>query len=294
VIRGAAELLLPRPGTPGGKSLNYVVAWANDQGAVAPSGKPWRPPNFRQMLLSPGIAGLRYYHGTEVAKGTWEPILDKQTWERLRARFDANRQPGRPPVHLLSGLVVCGRCGYRMHAKYSRAGRQLACRTRPGAPNCGRVTIMAEPVETLVSERILDRLQGDGLAKALAVLGDGKVDAAAQELADAETARDEIEEWHRTGAIKGDAWLRMHGPAEERVTKARRALAAQTGRSVLADLPPDAEDLRSWWYDDDTTTEERRAVVAACLEKIVIAPHTARMSKFDPERVVIPKSAWKV
>jgi site-specific DNA recombinase len=294
VIRGAAELLLPRPGAPGGKSLNYVTAWANDQGAVAPNGKPWRPPNFRQMLMSPGIAGLRYYHGAEVAKGDWEPILDKATWQKLRAKFEANRQPGRPGVHLLSGLVRCGRCGQPMHTKYSRAGRQWACRTRPGQRQCGRVTILAEPVELLVSERILDRLQGDGLTRALAVLGNGKVDAAAQELADAETARDEIEAWHKTGAIKGDAFLRMHGPAEERVVKARRVLKAQTGRSVLADLPGDADDLRSWWYDPDTTVAERRSVVEACLAEIVIEPSGPRMSKFDPARVVIPKGAWKV
>lgn len=37
----------------------------------------------------------------------------------------------------------------------------------------------------------------------------------AAELDEAKAARDEIEQWHQTGAIKGDAFLRMHQPAED-------------------------------------------------------------------------------
>jgi DNA invertase Pin-like site-specific DNA recombinase len=288
IVRAAAMLLA-------GKSLNHVTAWVNDLGVRAPNGKPWRPPNLRQMLVSPGIAGLRYYHGAEVATGKWEPILDRLTWESLVARFNATKgTPGRPPTHLLSGLVRCGRCGHPMHAKYSQRGRQLACRTRPGQPNCGRIVIMAAPVELLVSERILDRLAGKRLGRAFGAFGDAKVDVAAAELQAAEVRRDEIETMFEEGVIERDEYLRMRGPARDRVERAHRALASVTGRSVLADLPSGAEALRAWWYKPARTTEERRAVIQAVLREVTIQPSGPRMSRFDPERVQIPREAWRV
>ncbi len=242
---------------------------------------------------------MRYYHGVEVATGKWTAILDRQTWQRLRAKLEANGTGGRPPVHLLSGLLRCGRCGHPMHSttlRDRRRGlpdrRQYACRGRPGSPNCGRLTISAEPVEDLVSAEVLAHLDDGGLASALASLGDGKAEVAAAELADAELARDEVEQMHTTGAIKRDAFLRMHAPAEARVEAARSALRAASGRSALADLPADPAELAAWWAD--ATVDVRREVITACLETVTITPSGPRMSRFDPARVVIPADAWRV
>jgi site-specific DNA recombinase len=291
VIRDAAEDLLR------GKSLRSVVATVNTI-TTAPNGKPWHVMNFRAMLLSPGIAGLRYYHGAEVAVGRWDPILDRVTWQQLHARLTANRangaKGGRPAEHLLSGLVRCGRCRHPMHSAHHLDRRQYACRKRPGQPNCGRMAISAEPVELLVAERVLDRLAGKPLGRAFSMVGDTAADVAAAELVDAETDRDGIEQMRASGAISDAAFLRMHGPAEARVEAAHWALARVTGRSVLADLPRGAEALRAWWDSPTRTTDERRAVIQAVLLEVVIRPSGPRMSRFDPQRVHIPKAAWKV
>jgi DNA invertase Pin-like site-specific DNA recombinase len=289
VIVWAAEKILA------GKSLRSVVADVADLGMTAPSGKPWRIPNFRQMLLSPGLAGIRTYQGAEVASGGWPAILDRTTWTKLGARLNGTpRKEGRPAVrYLLSGLVRCGRCGEAMHSTKSPRGvRQYACRKRPGAPQCGHLVIYAEPVETLVGAEVLAHLSEGGLAAAVADLGDAKADAAHAELADAERDRDELEDMKTSGAIKRDAFLRMHGPAEARVEAARRALKAVSGRSVLADLPVDAAELAAWW--NDAADDERREVVQATLDRVVIRPSGPRMSRFDAGRVVIPPDAWKV
>jgi len=178
-----------------------------------------------------------------------------------------------------------------MHSTKSPRGvRQYACRARPGQPQCGRLAIYASPVEVIVGERLLDRLDKPGLAAALASLGDGTATAAADELADAETDRDEIEQMRVVGAIKQDAFLRMHGPAETRVEAARKALKAASGRSVLADH---ADDLGAWWDAISTTVEERREVLTAVLERVVIAPSTGS-TRFDGGRVQIPRDAWRV
>jgi site-specific DNA recombinase len=304
VIEYVAEKLLK------GKSLRELTGWVNTV-TTAPNGKPWRPPNLRAMLMSPGVAGIRSYKGTEVASGGWPAILDRVTWQQLRARLEANSpKGGRPAEHLLSGLVRCGRCGQPMHSAHHldrKRGladrRQYACRRRPGQLNCGKMAISAEPVELLVSERVLDRLSGKRLNVAFGAVGDTAVDVATAELAEAERDRDELEAMRNTGAIRGEAFLRMHQPAEERVDRARRALGSVIGKSVLTDLraelqrsgqPSGAEALRAWWYKPTRTTDERRAVIQAVLREVVIQPSGPRMSKFDEQRVQIPREAWKV
>lgn len=296
VIEYAAELLI------GGKSLRSVTAWANTV-TTAPNGKPWRPMNLRQTLLSPGVAGLRYYHDVEVAEGTWEPILDRVTWERLRRRLTRQPStPGRPAAHLLSGLLRCGRCGQPMHSTTLRdrkrglpERRQYACRKRPGQPNCGKLTITASPVEELVGAEVLAHLDQGGLTAALASLGDGQAEAAAAELTDAETARNEIEDMLKAREIKRDAFLRLHGPAEARVEAARRALVQDSGRSALADLPTGPGELAAWWSDPETTVADRRAVIGDVLTEVIVMPPTRKLARgIDPERVVIPEEAWKV
>jgi site-specific DNA recombinase len=295
VIEYAAELLIH------GKSLRSVTAWVNTV-TTAPNGKPWRPPNLRAALTSPGVAGLRYYHGVEVATGRWTAILDRTTWQRLRAKLEANgAKSGRPTEHLLSGLLRCGRCGHPMHSTTLRDRkrglpdrRQYACRKRPGQPNCGKLTITAEPVEAAVSAEVLAHLSPTALAAALASLGDDQATAAAAELNEAELARDEVEQMHTTGAIRRDAFLRMHGPAQARVDAAHKALRAASGRSALADLPTDPAELAAWWNDPTTTTADRRSVIEAALGEVTITPSGPRMNRFDAGRVVIPEESWKV
>jgi hypothetical protein len=169
---------------------------------------------------------------------------------------------------------------------------QYACRKRPGSLNCGRMTISAEPTEELVGAEVLAHLDADTLKRHLASLDDGRADAAYAELAEAEQDRDGIEQMRASGAIKDDAFLRMHGPAEARVEAARAVLKATSGRSALATLPPDPAELAAWWTDANTS--ERREVVQAALDRVIIHPSGPRMSKFDAGRVSIPPDAWRV
>jgi site-specific DNA recombinase len=301
VIVWAAEKLLS------GHSLRSVVAGVADLGVTAPSGKPWRIPNFRQMLLSPGLAGIRTYQGAEVASGGWPAILDRTTWVKLGARLNgAPRKEGRPAVrYLLSGLVRCGRCGHPMHStKSPRGTRQYACRKRSGAPQCGRLAIYAVPVEEHVGAKVLAHLSEGGLAAAVADLGDNRADAAYAELAEAETALLELSADYYQHKLIGKAEFLVNRQAlTERIERARQMLGSLTGRNALAELRdrlhPDADgtvsaaELAAWW-NDDSTPEERREVVQAALDRVVIHPSGPRMSRFDTGRVEVPDDAWKV
>jgi site-specific DNA recombinase len=260
---------------------------------AAPNGRPWKPPNFRAMLLSPGIAGLRSYKGQVVATGTWSPILTRVEWTELSAVLnDPTRfRVGRPANHLLTGLAACGLCKRPMNAHYRADGaRQYACRRRPGEQSCGRMAVKAEPVDTLVIEAVIEHLDGPGLRRMLTSMAQASAEyqVLAEELVAAELHRDEVEHMYEVGEIKRPAFLRMHGPAEERVGKARRMLAEFNGRRALAELPEGAAAQRAWWEDPATTTEQQRAVLKAVLSRVLIGPCGPRQSKFDPARLLPP------
>ena len=80
------------------------------------------------MLLSPRLAGIRQYHGEEVGKAGWDPILQEDDWRRMCAILkDPSRQPpnvsgveGR--VYMLRGVLRCGECGNALTAMH-RSGQ---------------------------------------------------------------------------------------------------------------------------------------------------------------------------
>jgi site-specific DNA recombinase len=125
------------------------------------------------MLTSPRIAGLVEHQGEVVGAGAWEPILNRTTWEQVRAILnDPGRasQVGRPPKYLLPGFLRCGMedCGAKL------VSRPLTShgRTKPNyvciATGKLHLAIAAGPVDELVTERVLDRLDHTGLVKVLA------------------------------------------------------------------------------------------------------------------------------
>jgi D-alanyl-D-alanine dipeptidase len=131
---------------------------------------------------------------------------------------------------------------------------------------------------------VLRRLARPGLAKALAAEDDDP--GAAVELRAAETRRDEIEQLYQAGRIATDAFLRMHGPAVERVDKARSRLQAQASRSVLWSLPRVADQLEAWWATAEV--EQRRAVIQAVVSRVLVGPALKASRTFDEARIRPP------
>ena len=151
-----------------------------------------------------------------VGAGAWEPILNRATWEQVRAILnDPGRasQVGRPPKYLLPGFLRCGMedCGAKL------VSRPLTShgRTKPNyvciATGKLHLAIAAGPVDELVTERVLDRLDHTGLVKVLAaraMADDTK--ALAEQL-----TRDDAALTHTPSPMR---WLNelLDRPAEER------------------------------------------------------------------------------
>jgi DNA invertase Pin-like site-specific DNA recombinase len=268
-----------------GESLRAIALEWNARGIKTSTGKAWGITSLRQVLGGTRIAGLRVYRREVVGVGTWPAIITRVEHDAIRARLGNPREHkvGRPPLSLLGGMIVCGRCGSTMHAsRYPNGTRRYACGQAPGKNECGGVAIQGEKLEGLVVEVVMQRLDTPALAKALAAPKASKavdVDALEARLA-------ELADTYAEGEITKAEWMRARDKIEERLAKARRqrdgaALAAVTDRYAKAGA------LREAW--PSMSIDQRRAVLGVVIDRVIIGP-APRPGQFDAERVDI---AWR-
>jgi hypothetical protein len=261
-IRGAAAALLD------GASLYSIIAEWNGQG-----GRQFTRRALTHIVTSATTAGLREVDdGVFVASDAWEPILDRDTWEQVRALFDGRKgtMPGPRRRWLLSGLLRCGRpdadtgepCGTPMRAHPDRRHPRYRC------PACD-VSISANDTNEVIERGLLDALDPKAW-KRLRRRGGQPADTAALEerlaqLAEMVAAHEITEaEWEirRTGII--------------------RDLADAAAEPVAL---PDVDDVRKAWPELDL--DARRLVVAAVFPRIVINRGVPGRNTFDETRIVI-------
>jgi DNA invertase Pin-like site-specific DNA recombinase len=149
-IREAAARIL------GGESARSLAKDFGARGITSVTGRAFDGQDLRRMLKLPRYAGLMADGETRAA---WEPVLDRETWERvvlvLEARgVTARKGDGREVRHLLSGIAACGRCGARLQIAYiSTRGykyRLYACGRRAG---CGKLYRNADHLDAYVIAR---------------------------------------------------------------------------------------------------------------------------------------------
>lgn len=104
VIREVADRLLA------GEPLRSMTRVMNDRHGFGMVPRQWG-----RVLRSPRDAGAREHRGQIVKAYAWEPILDPQRWERVKAALPEREKPGRPPKHpLVGGISRCGVCGTQL------------------------------------------------------------------------------------------------------------------------------------------------------------------------------------
>jgi DNA invertase Pin-like site-specific DNA recombinase len=172
-VRDAADRLLA------GESFQQIALEWNAAGLLTVTGSQWTGATVRQMLTSPGIAGLvtygqeqapgRTYRGEIVGVMDGEHALDRETWERLQSSF-ASRKRGRPATqYLLSGLMRCGKCGQRLYGRprgrtspYEDGSmrREYWCQPVVGKETggCGRLAIDWRFADNVMKQATITRL----------------------------------------------------------------------------------------------------------------------------------------
>lgn len=276
-----------------GESTRSLAAWLDEKGIRTVNGKQWRTPTVRAMLASGRIAGLREHRGVVVGKAMWEPIITEDDRRRVLAAMEARRISGRrvPQRYLLTGLLRCGKCGSRLFSSRREQSRRYVCLSGPDHGGCGRLTVVADPLERLIADAVIYRLDTPQLADALAgrVAKDEQTAAVAEQLAADRTQLDELAAVYAARQITVREWMKARRPIEGRIEEAERRLARATRSDTLQGLVGNGDALRTQWAG--LSLGRQHAIVAAILDHAVIGPGVSGARSLDPARV---KPVWRL
>lgn len=272
-----------------GESMRSLTNWMNDS-KVATTGKAtvWRTPTLRSILTSGRIAGIRTHQGKPAGTAVWPAIITLAQHEQILAMQRSKQRAGRraPRRYLLSGLLTCGRCGNRLFSAARQDTRRYVCSKGPDHGGCGRMTIVAAPVEAWIAEAILQRLDTPAMADVLAgrASADERQTALIGEVESAQMTLRELVEMFGAGEISRAELLAGRKPAEARIVQAQRQLDQVRGTHALHGLVGNGAALRESWYG--LNLDRQHAIVAAVLESAAIMPGTPGAQRFDPKRIV--------
>jgi site-specific DNA recombinase len=274
-----------------GESTRSLAAWLNDQGVRTVSGKEWRTTTVRGILVSGRIAGLREHRGTVVGPAAWEPIITEDEHRRLRAAFASRAASTRrtPQRYLLTGLLRCGKCERTLYSSPRKATRRYVCLSGPDHGGCGRLTVVADPLERLIADYVLEALDSTQLADALAgrAAKDEATAALAQLIAADEEQLTELADAYAARQITMREWLRARTPIENRKRDRERRLARATRSDALSGLIGQGSALREQW--SGLNLSRQYAIVSAVIAYATILPGELGARSLDPDRV---KPEW--
>lgn len=270
-----------------GESARSIATWLNESGVASVSGKVWSTTTVRAIVTSPRIAGLRAHRGEVVGEAVWEAIISVEDHHKAIAQVEARKQTRRraPQRYLLSGLLRCGKCNNRLYSSRRKNSRRYVCLSGPDHGGCGRLTVVAEPVEELITDAVLYRLDTPELADTLAgrVQADDEAAAVSEQVAADRARLDELAELYGQGAFSAREWMAARNPIEARISDAERRLARLTRSDTLAGLVGNGEGLRGQWAE--LGLDRRHAIIGAVLDHAVIGPGVSGARSLDPGRV---------
>lgn len=287
LVRQAANRILA------GDSLYRVVRDWNEAGVPSARGAKWATTALRQMLTNPAIAGVRTYRpvlddgslSKEVAlttDGIWEPILDREVFEKVGQVIDARGAAyrvegrGRTRLYPFSGMVRCGQCGIVMR---KQADFYVCCMPERGT--CSRrisfdqtnTVILAALMEAYAAPGILERLSG-----AASVSEEAK-HVQKQLTADRATLG-RLNDDHYDGVLDRATWLRQRARIQDRIAK-NQALVEQAA-PLLPLAAIDLDTVAAEWGEHTPAWQNQAARLL--LDRVVIHAHPKGMGSTTNRR----------
>jgi DNA invertase Pin-like site-specific DNA recombinase len=282
----------------------------------------WRRPNrvtLSNLLHNPAYAGAYAYGrrptdprrkipgrpstGRTVApmeqwavllKDQWPAYLSWAQYEQNLRQLEANTAQSlgvpRQGPSLLSGLLICGRCGLRMATHYSNNGHSLrySCSRMAvdyAAPFCQ--SLVGAPLDTLLTEQVLQALEPAALEISLKVAEDLEHERAQHQglwKQRLERARYEVErayrqyhavepenrlvarslEKHWEQALEAEEALKME---YARVVAREPAVLSAEQREAIRRL---SNDIPALWQAPTTTAVDRQAIIRQLLDRVIV------------------------
>ena len=272
-----------------GESTRSIAAWLNDQDVPTVRGASWMTTTLKGMLTNPRYAGLLVHQEQVVGPGKWQPVITEDEHRRILTKFAERKSSGRraPQRYLLTGLNRCGKCGNRLYSASRGTTRRYECRNGPDHGGCGKLTVVADPLERLVADFVLYRLDTPDLADTLH--GRSSADARTQELSlVVDQATEQLEELAGAYAqrdIGMAEWMTAKKPIQQRLENAQRQLAQDTHTTPLVGLVGNGQELGRTW--SGLNLDRQHAIVAALVDHVTIGPGTPGVTRFDPARVSV-------
>jgi DNA invertase Pin-like site-specific DNA recombinase len=218
---------------------------------------------------------------------SWDDYLANQA--RLSANLtQAGARPPREGHALCQGIIYCGSCGHRMSTHYRDSGfAYYECSSRTDqmhTPTCRSIT--SDTVDNAVAERLLDALNPQEMALALAAadeVADRRhrrnraaelaVERARYEASRAERAFHACEPDNRLVArnleSRWEARLVALAEAEKALTQAHTATPPLPSRAELEALTADVVSL---WHAPSTSPRDRKRLLRTLIADVSLLP----------------------
>lgn len=253
--------------------------------------KPWDGSTIRKLLLREANCGRRVFNGAILAVNEDVALWPEGQQEQLRALLtDPSRTTTRGvgPKRLMTGILVCGRCGGRCRARLglplSRDEDGAALDRAPEYYECEKcfgVRSTVADVDGLAETLVLARLTG---ADGPTLLADdpAAARAARDELATLRARLDNAADDYADGAIDRDQLRRITERLRGRIAEEERKAAAAMPSPAVAKLAARAEGIEVAWSEVDLGT---RRDVARALATFILRPARAKGVRWTRDRL---------
>jgi len=288
LVRDAAKRIV------GGESVTRLAREWNEKGVRTTAGGMWAQTTLRRALASPRMAGLLETRGVVIGDAPWRAIVDRKTWEQMRAVLERRRgdQPRYGPrAHVLVGLATCGRCGSKLGALAPWGRRRTVTYTCPAPSSgrgCGRIAINGPRFEALVRDAAFDALASPELAQAIRAASSNGHDAElVSVITEGRGTLEGLDDDFYDGRLDRARWQRQTKRITDRIERAQRQLVKRPNVGVLSEAPNSREVLERMWEGRDVAW--RAELLGAVIERVVVNPPKGA-GRFDPDRIGI---AWR-
>ncbi|WP_437770591.1 recombinase family protein [Arthrobacter sp. KNU40] len=289
-----------------GDSWRTIALDLNQRGIRTAKGNLWTPINVHNVANRKRNISIRV-HNKDEYPAQWPALVSLETWEELQLAIRRGQALyGRRTYarkHLLTGFVFCGLCGNRMtivnaqqrDGSYSPA---FNCRKKDvhGRPTgCGKVKRKQAPVESLVTECLLYRLDTPDLTELINHKDSSPKLKQLLHDQEAQTIRlTEILNLYSTGAMDLAEYQTAKTIAKGHLDSLNKQVDALTSKAILAGVPV-GKTVEDTWNKADL--EWKRHLLDTVIEGVYIYPKQPGDGKarykqwiFNPDRVEI---RWK-
>lgn len=281
-----------------GWSSGRIALEMQMQGAPCPMRK-WNADSVRYILRNPIYIGMPVWDG-EARRSRYKCFIDKELFERVQAILDKNSKIAPRTLgsqHILTPLLVCGKCGSRMDVKWNGSPgwkrRRYHCSHKYALlheERCYSPYYDAESLEAAVVEQLRRIAYRDDFFDAILAQAAGnnysqeaiKKEIAALEAQQAALARAENElfdDCYIKKIISQEQFLRQNQrlhekqeQIEQKIEDASRLLRQDRGQAVAA-YRQELLKFTSVW--DTMDIEEKRELIGSVVDEITIMPDKA-------------------